>query len=253
MRFKDGRPCYLVLILEFQSTPDEWMSIRLLAYTALALLDICKTLKQGEPVPLPLAFVVFNGKEKWPVLLDVADLFRHAPEAFRPYLPRQRSCFLDMKRASVENRHGLTAQLARLERSQSPEELLAVAEELERRLPEGSPLDETFAAWADMLRSRMDPASPPAAISQKLTMKKVKRMIADVYETWRTNAQRQGILIGRDEGIQIGEARGEARGGLKMLFALVRDGLLQLAVAAKKANMTEDEFKAQMLAHETQQ
>ena len=54
----------------------------------------------------------------------------------------------------------------------------------------------------------------------------------------------------REQGIQIGEARGIARGGLNMLFSLVEDGLLPLGSAAAKANMSVDEFRARMLAQE---
>ena len=35
-----------------------------------------------------------------------------------------------------------------------------------------------------------------------------------------------------------------------MLFSLVGDGLLPLGTAAAKANMSEEEFKAKMLAQE---
>ena len=58
----------------------------------------------------------------------------------------------------------------------------------------------------------------------------------------------------RQQGIQIGEARGETRGReegfLNALFSLVGDGLLPLGTAAAKANMSEEEFRARMLAQE---
>ena len=40
-----------------------------------------------------------------------------------------------------------------------------------------------------------------------------------------------------------GMARGEAKGILLTLINLVKDNLLSLPQAAKRANMTEDEFK----------
>ena len=56
----------------------------------------------------------------------------------------------------------------------------------------------------------------------------------------------EGIQIGEARGIQIGRAEGRVQGGLNMLVSLVSDGLLSLAAAAKKAGMTEDEFKTRM-------
>ena len=48
-----------------------------------------------------------------------------------------------------------------------------------------------------------------------------------------------GIEIGIEKGIEIGVEKGV----LKTLFGLVKDGLLSLAVAAERANMTIEEFK----------
>ena len=36
--WKNGSWCYVALLIEFQSTPDHWMALRLLSYTALLLL-----------------------------------------------------------------------------------------------------------------------------------------------------------------------------------------------------------------------
>ena len=47
-------------------------------------------------------------------------------------------------------------------------------------------------------------------------------------------------------GMAKGEAIGEAKGGLRMLFELVRDGLLTIAQAAVKAKLTEEQFKVEM-------
>ena len=53
---------------------------------------------------------------------------------------------------------------------------------------------------------------------------------------------------GRRDGITIGEAQGEARGIVKGFASLVRQGLLSLKDAATNANMSEDDFSAQMAA-----
>ncbi len=65
-------------------------------------------------------------------------------------------------------------------------------------------------------------------------------------------AQMDAMNRGREEGIAIGEARGEARGiaigeskGVaKILVGLVKDGVLSIKEASKRANMTEQEFAA---------
>ncbi len=61
------------------------------------------------------------------------------------------------------------------------------------------------------------------------------------YDELRTFAEQreegriEGIMEGREEGIEIG--------GLSMLIGLVKDGILTTVDAAKRANMTVAEFE----------
>ncbi len=50
----------------------------------------------------------------------------------------------------------------------------------------------------------------------------------------------QAQMDARNEGIAISEARGVA----KILVGLVKDGVLSIKEASKRANMTEQEFAA---------
>ena len=67
-------------------------------------------------------------------------------------------------------------------------------------------------------------------------------------------AREEGIRIGEARGIQIGETRGiqigKTQGFLDALFSCVGDGLLSIAAAARKANMSEDEFRVLMRKQE---
>ena len=74
--------------------------------------------------------------------------------------------------------------------------------------------------------------------------------VRNVFEEIRQQGIQIGEKQGEARGIQIGEARGIAQGGLHMLFSLVGDGLLPLGTAAAKAKMSEEEFRARMLAQE---
>ena len=77
----------------------------------------------------------------------------------------------------------------------------------------------------------------------------VKRMCITEYDEARTFAEQreegkeegreEGIEIGREEGIEIGREAGI----LATLFGLVKDGILSVVDAAKRANMTVAEFE----------
>ena len=65
-------------------------------------------------------------------------------------------------------------------------------------------------------------------------------------------AREEGVQLGREEGRQEGrqegEKLGEQRGVFATLASLVQDKILTPADAAKRANMTEDEFMQQLCA-----
>ena len=52
-----------------------------------------------------------------------------------------------------------------------------------------------------------------------------------------------GIIQGKAEGIKVGKAEGIELGTLRTLAGLVKDGLLSLAEAAKRAKMTPTDFE----------
>ena len=69
----------------------------------------------------------------------------------------------------------------------------------------------------------------------------MKSMCITEYDEERTFAEQreEGFAEGRAEGIQVGEENGK----LKMLFDFVKDGIIPLSDAARRANMTEAEFE----------
>lgn len=67
---------YLYLVLEFQSTVDRFMAVRLLTYIGLLYEDLCKSGEIGPHDPLPAVFpiVLYNGSEPWTGQTELADL-----------------------------------------------------------------------------------------------------------------------------------------------------------------------------------
>ena len=82
--------------------------------------------------------------------------------------------------------------------------------------------------------------------------------VRNVFGEAREEGIRIGEARGMDRGIQIGETRGmdrgiqigKTQGFLDALFSCVGDGLLSIAAAARKANMSEDEFRVLMRKRE---
>jgi hypothetical protein len=71
---KDGGDAYLLLLLEFQSTQDRWMALRVMVYVGLLWQHIIKEKRLTVDGRLPPIYplVVYNGDTNWgmPLSLD---------------------------------------------------------------------------------------------------------------------------------------------------------------------------------------
>ena len=78
-------------------------------------------------------------------------------------------------------------------------------------------------------------------------VKKGERVtMVDVLARMQAQSREEGIVLGRREGRREGRMEGRMEGRAEVLFSLVNDGLLSAGVAAARANMSEDEFRARM-------
>ena len=127
---------YIYLLLEFQSTPEPFMAVRLLVYVGLLLQELIRTqrLKASDRLPPILPIVFYNGKRPWKAPLDLLALFASVPEGLRRRLPRLEYLLLDESRLAPDEKAqtgNLVSALVRLETSVGPEEFSRSARELQ--------------------------------------------------------------------------------------------------------------------------
>src|SRR5215213_10601005 len=116
-----GSAGYVYLLIEFQSTVDPWMALRVMVYIGLLWQRLAK---DGELTPsgrLPpiLPLVLYNGVRLWNAALELALLVEEIPGLER-YRPQFRYSLLDEGRMADEELaplRNLAAALFRLEKS----------------------------------------------------------------------------------------------------------------------------------------
>lgn len=140
---------YVLVLLEFQSTVDHTMAVRILAYTALLFQDLLRT--SSDPLPPVLPIVLHHGRERWTAAEDVAGLAAAPGEFLAPYQPAQRYFLLDVGgyTGSLPEGRNVVAGLIRLEHSRSPADVEAVLAALAQWLsgPEHEGLRRAFGEW----------------------------------------------------------------------------------------------------------
>lgn len=204
---KDGW-LYVYVLLEFQSTVDPTMALRMMVYLGLLLQDL---LRQGVRTPsgkLPPVFPVvsYNGHPAWTAALDVADLVDPAGGGLEAYRPRLRYFLLDEAHLGKEDLAGRNVMSAviRLEQGRGPDEMREVVAALAAWLdrPEKADLRRAIAHW---IRHVLLPVRLPGVrIPEVEDLMEVRNMleerIVDWTRDWKQSGMEEGRVVGRAEG-----------------------------------------------------
>ncbi len=225
LRWKGGNVLYVYLLMEFQSTVDSSMALRMMVYLGLLYQDL---LKRGETAPsgkLPpvLPLVLYNGYPTWGAAREVSELIEEVPGGLERYRPRLRYCLLDEMRmadSELESLRNLAAAVFRLEKSRGTEPMERVLEAAVEwlREPGLEELRKSFTDWVlkVLLPSRLSGVRFP----ETLNLEEVKAMLAESGLSWTDQWLQEGMEKGLEKGMEKGLEKGreetlaEARGVL---------------------------------------
>jgi hypothetical protein len=141
---------YVYLLMEFQSTVDPCMAVRMLAYVALLYQDLIKAkrLIDGK-LPRVLPLVLYNGFVRWYAKDDVSALIHAEPRALDAFQPYLRYLLIDERQyreSELAHMRNLAAVLFRLERADTRASIEDALDSLRTQLqgPERLSLRRTF-------------------------------------------------------------------------------------------------------------
>jgi hypothetical protein len=193
LRGEEEEWIYVYLLLEFQSTSDPFMPLRLLTYVALLLEEIVRKerLKPGDRLPAVLPVVLHNGKARWRAPLRLERLFAPVPRELKRYLPRLTYYLIDERRLDL-NRPELMenpmAALFRIEANEVPEALPSLSQDLDGLLPPGDPeLRRTVSTWFAAVVRR---TFPDAIIPEGVNLQEAP-MLEETLIKWRDQIVRE--------------------------------------------------------------
>ena len=198
-----GRWLYLVLLLEFQTTVERAMAVRMLAYTALLYQRLIAdgALSEGDALPPVLPVVIYNGRRPWTAAVDVSELVASPDPALARYQPSQRYFLLDEGRAAGAGlpRDNLVSALIALETNRDRKRLPALLGVLIGLLREqgDDELVQAFRAWAaQVLLPRRFRETPPESLPR---LEEVQTMLEETVREWTADWVAEGLEQGRAE------------------------------------------------------
>ncbi|MBF0303904.1 MAG: Rpn family recombination-promoting nuclease/putative transposase [Desulfamplus sp.] len=225
VRFRD-KWLYLYLLLEFQSSDDYFMAVRIMTYIGLLYQDIIRShgLKKGDMLPPVVPIVIYNGKSPWKSPCEIRELINPVHKSLKKFTPQISYWLLDEGRVGAENLEeftgsgfNLTAELIAFELCKTTEEIRKHIARLHENLksPENQAIRRTFAMWLSrLLRSRLKNDNIP----EFQELKEVDSMLAETITEWTEQWKAEGIAKGRAEG----KAEGEIKGRIKEKFNMIK-------------------------------
>jgi len=235
LRWGRDRWIYVYLLIEFQSTVDPFMALRVLVYVGLLYQRLIQERQLPESGRLPpvLPLVLYNGNAPWGAALEVSELIEEIPGGLERYRPQLRHCLLDESRiadSELESLRNLVAALFRLEKGHSPGDLQRVLAAVGDWLnePELVELKRSFVAW--LLRVLLPARVPGLKLPEMEDLQEVRSMLAERVLDWTEQWKQEGLEEGRKEGRQEGRQEGLQEGrqeGRQQGLESVRQVLLE--------------------------
>ena len=214
---------YVYLLLEFQSSVDNFMAVRIMVYIGLLYQYLVDTQEMTAEDKLPpvLPIVIYNGSTRWNAAQDVSELVTEVPNDLDKYRPHLRYFLIDEGKCGESQTlplQNLVTAIIRLEntRTQKNEQEVAKAiAELVKLLEDWLKDSELVQLRRDivtwLLRVLLPKNVPNVQIPEVVNFQEMDTMLYETMQNWYQTAEERG------------EKRGEKRGEAKMLLHLLTD------------------------------
>ena len=203
---------YLYLLMEFQSSVDKYMALRMMVYIGLLYQDLIKrgeVLEDGRLPPI-LPIVLYNGSQKWTAATNISELIPVVPGLVSQFTPSLHYLLIDENNytdSELASLHNLVAAVFRLEHASSPSAVSELTQLLTDWLSDRPDLRRMFTLWirATLMRKQEYGIVMP----QVDDLQEIRVMLADKVEEWAKAYIAEGKQEGRQEGRQEGLQQGE--------------------------------------------
>lgn len=198
----DGQEIFIYILVEFQSTVDKSIPIRMLLYI-LHLYDLTyRNSKEGK-LPAIFPILLYNGSDEWTIPFHIQDLIHHQiPKQFIPHFTYYPIIENKIPESKLDKLKGLVSAVFYLEKQNEPEKLAKAIEHVLKFLEEEQPEElRMFTSWVnEIFRGALDPES----IAKIKSLTEVKPMLAQVVDKMRTESKEEGKIEAARKMIQKG-------------------------------------------------
>ncbi|MBW8066482.1 MAG: DUF4351 domain-containing protein [Ferrovum sp.] len=232
-----GAWAYLYLLIEFQSTVDKYMALRMMVYQGLLYQDLIKqgkVLSDGRLPPV-LPIVLYNGSQRWTAARDVFDLIPPVPglvEQFKPrvkYLLVDENDYPDSELTPLKN---LVAAIFRFEHPVSSEKIEELIALLEVWLVDQPGLRRMIARW--LRATLMRKPEYRILLPEVDDLQELRIMLSERMKEWAHQHEAKGVQRGVLQGLQQGESLALQKLLTKRFGGITPETLARIASASQE-------------------
>ncbi len=201
---------YIYLLLEFQSSVERYMAVRMQTYVSLLYQDLIRgrQLTKNGRLPPVLPIVLYNGSRRWRAPVNLDELIQRGPRALAAYQPQMRFLLIDEGRyreRELEPLRNLVAALMRLENSRTPTDIVRIVRSLAEWLkaPEQASLRRAFVVWINRVILAETSAGPVFGVEE---LEDMSTLLQTRMRKWEAASREKGHAEGLREGLREGEA-----------------------------------------------
>jgi predicted transposase/invertase (TIGR01784 family) len=218
LRFK-GETVYLYLLMEFQSTVDRFMALRVLRYVVEFYQHLVDSqhLVEGNRLPAVFPLVLYNGDSRWTAPEELGELIdvrigREFMPAFRYFKLAEN----EIPDATLEQLNNLVGALFLVE-TMDPEELATRVESIVGMLK--SEHEEEIGLFGHWLANFFGNSEHPLTVATG-NLKEVRDMLATKLKQkeieWTERGREEGLEKGREKGREEGREEGVRETALRL-------------------------------------
>ncbi|MGM0677658.1 MAG: Rpn family recombination-promoting nuclease/putative transposase [Pseudomonadota bacterium] len=203
---------FLYILLEFQSSVERTMPIRLMHYVACFYSELLKqkVITPGQGLPPVFPVVLYNGSKPWTAPLDVYEMVQPEPPGFlQVYQPHLRYYLVDEGRYTDEQLGLVLSPLSGVFSVENAGESWEALQQAVDRIvaiikadPDKERIDRIITRW---LKRHLHRLGTKLNLDQLESLVEDKDMLAENLENLVKKERLEGRLEGRQEGRQEGE------------------------------------------------
>jgi len=215
--FFQDKPVYIYLLIEFQSTVDKFMALRINRYITEFYEYLTKQ-ENWEQLPAVFPVLLYNGSAKWTAKTNLQDLVQSdLPAKYIPHFSYYKIIENEIPKRTLKSIHNIVSAVFYVENlapGQLKDEVRSVIQLIEKENPD---LIQLFRRWMNNLFKKIEDENL-GKINDAITQ------ITEVKNMFETALEEYGVKI-KEEGIQQGLQRGQKIGVINTARNLKREGI----------------------------